>query len=65
MNKTIELTHKEVLILQQSIMRYLKLVSIPDLKADNVVLNNILTNKLGIITPQKINQKRKTLEMKI
>jgi hypothetical protein len=54
MNKTIELTHKEVLILQQSIMRYLKLVSIPDLKADNVVLNNILTNKLGVVTPDSL-----------
>jgi hypothetical protein len=62
MNKTIELTHKEVLILQQSIMRYLKLVSIPDLKADNVVLNNILTNKLGIITPQKLIKKEKHLK---
>jgi hypothetical protein len=61
-NKTIELTHKEVLILQQSIMRYLKLVSIPDLKADNVVLNNILTNKLGIITPQKLIKKEKHLK---
>jgi hypothetical protein len=54
MNKTIELTPKELLVLQQSIIRYLKMASIPDLAADNIVLNNILTNKLGVVTPDSL-----------
>jgi hypothetical protein len=54
LNKTIVLTPKEVLVLQQSLIRYLKLATIPDLAADNTVLNSILINKLKVVTPQKL-----------
>ena len=46
MNKTIELNSEELLILQQTLIRYLKLT---EYKLDHNILDNIL-KKLGVTT---------------